>query len=176
MTTSLRSLVAALDDDPWCGTRPPHWPPLPPRLGSLEEIISAASLAERVSLNPQPLPPRSAQITAIQQQVRLFQLGESLQALRGAPADIGGQMSALASDAFDGTCGSVPLSVLIQILLHHPPPPPAPWLQDIEQAAMQTRLSARMEGSTGASLQHAAIGMLKSQLGALTEKAQVRMG
>ena len=169
MSARLRDLVQALEDDPWCGTRPPHWPPLPPRRGSLEELVTTAFAA--VELNPQPLPPRRVPaVAALLQQVRLFQIGQQLEALRGAPAELGGQMSSLASDAFDGTCGSVPLSVLLQILLHHPPPPPPPWLQDIEQAALQARLAARMEGATGAPLQQAALGMLKGQLAGLSER------
>ena len=33
MAASLRALVSALDDDPYCGTRPPHWPGGPLRAG-----------------------------------------------------------------------------------------------------------------------------------------------
>ena len=55
MAASLRALVSALEDDPYCGTRPPHWPGGPLRLGSIEEII--ANRFDAVELNPQPLPP-----------------------------------------------------------------------------------------------------------------------
>src|SRR6476646_10213873 len=84
MAASLRALVSALEDDPYCGTRPPHWPGGPLRLGSIEEII--ANRFDAVELNPQPLPPiaRNARAVAFQQ-VRLYQLGQSLQA-SGGPA------------------------------------------------------------------------------------------
>jgi hypothetical protein len=171
MAASLRALVSALDDDPYCGTRPPHWPGGPLRLGSIQEIIATRVSAD---LNPQPLPPQSRNIAAVAfQQVRLFQLGESLKAQGGPAAEIGGQMSGFASEMFDGTCGSVPLSVLIAWLLHHNPPPPQPWwLEDISQTAAQLKLSGRMEGSVGGVVQHAALSMLKEQLGALQSHKQ----
>jgi hypothetical protein len=77
-------------------------------------------------------------------------------------------MSAFASDMFDDWCGSVPLSVLIAWLLHHNPPPPQPWwLEEISQSVAQLNLAARMEGSVGGAVQHAAMGMLKQQMAAL---------
>ena len=168
MAATLRSLVSALEDDPYCGTRPPHWPGGPLRLGSIEEII--ATRFNAVELNPQPLPPiadRTAAAVALQQ-VRLYQLGQSLQMHGGAAAELGGQMSTFASDMFDDWCGSVPLSVLIAWLLHHNPPPPQPWwLEEISQSVAQLNLAARMEGSVGGAVQHAAIGMLKQQMAGL---------
>jgi len=75
---------------------------------------------------------------------------------------------------FDGTCGSVPLSVLIAWLLHHNPPPPQPWwLEEISQVVSQLNLATRMEGNVGGAIQHAALSTLKEQLGALrSQKAQ----
>jgi len=167
MAASLRALVSALDDDPYCGTRPPHWPGGPLRLGSIEEII--ANRFDAVEINPQPLPPVARNATAVAfQQVRLFQLGQSLQAHGGAAAEMGGQISAFASDMFDDWCGSVPLSVLIAWLLHHNPPSPPPWwLDEISLTVSQLNLAARMEGSIGGAVQHAAMGMLKQQIAAL---------
>jgi len=167
MAASLRALVSALDDDPYCGTRPPHWPGGPLRLGSIEEII--ANRFDAVELNPQPLPPVARKATAVAfQQVRLYQLGQSLQTHGGAAAEMGGQISAFASDMFDDWCGSVPLSVLIAWLLHHNPPPPPPWwLDEISLTVSQLNLAARMEGSIGGAVQHAAMGMLKQQIAAL---------
>ena len=167
MAATLRSLVSALEDDPYCGTRPPHWPGGPLRLGSIEEII--ATRFDAVELNPQPLPPVARAATAVAfQQVRLYQLGQSLQSHGGAAAEMGGQMSAFASDMFDDWCGSVPLSVLIAWLLHHNPPPPQPWwLEEISLSVSQLNLAARMEGSVGGAVQHAAIGMLKQQIASL---------
>lgn len=167
MAASLRALVSALEDDPYCGTRPPHWPGGPLRLGSIEEII--ANRFEALDINPQPLPPAARNAAAIAfQQVRLYQLGQSLQAQGGAAAEMGGQMTAFASDMFDDWCGSVPLSVLIAWLLHHNPPPPPPWwLDEISLTVSQLNLAARMEGAVGGAVQHAAVGMLKQQLAAL---------
>jgi hypothetical protein len=167
MAATLRALVSALEDDPYCGTRPPHWPGGPLRLGSIEEII--ATRFNAVELNPQPLPPVDRAATAVAfQQVRLYQLGQSLQLHGGAAAEMGGQLSAFASDMFDDWCGSVPLSVLIAWLLHHNPPPPPPWwLEEISLSVSQLNLAARIEGSVGGAVQHAAIGMLKQQIGAL---------
>jgi len=167
MTASLRALVAALEDDPYCGTRPPHWPIGPRRLGSLEEII--ATRLNAVELNPQPLPPLDRQAAAaVYQQVRLFQLGQSLQVHGGAAADMGTALSGFASESFDGWGEGVPISVLIAWLLHHGPPPPQPgWLEEIAQVVTQLNLAARMEGSVGGAVQHAAVGLLKQQIGAL---------
>jgi len=167
MAATLRALVSALDDDPVCGTRPPHWPHGPLRLGTIEEIIANGFNA--VEINPQPLPPVARNATAIAlQQVRLFQLGQSLQTHGGAAAEMGGQLSAFASDMFDDWCGSVPLSVLIAwILRHNPPPPPPWWLEEISQTVSQLNLAARMEGAIGGAVQHAAVGMLKQQIAAL---------
>ncbi len=173
MAATLRSLVSALEDDPYCGTRPPHWPGGPLRLGSIEEII--ATRFNAVELNPQPLPPLSRNAAAVAfQQVRLFQIGQQLQARGGAVAEIGGQLSGFASEVFDDWCGTVPLSVLIAWLLHHnPPPPPPSWLEDISQVAMQLNLATRMEGNVGGAVQHAALGLLKEQVSQLrAQKAQ----
>lgn len=172
MTATLRSLVGALEDDPYCGTRVPHWPGGPLRLGSIQELIARVS----ADLNPQPLPPLSRDLAATAfQQVRLYQLGQSLQARGGPAAEIGGAMSSFASEMFDGTCGSVPLSVLIAWLLHHNPPPPQPWwLEEISQVVTQLNLSARMEGTVGGAIQHAALGALKEQLGQLRTQPATR--
>jgi len=173
MAATLQALVSALDDDPYCGTKPPHWPFGPLRAGTIQEII--ATREAEVAINPQPLPPIARDTAAAAfQQVRLFQLGRSLQARSGAVAEMGGQISGFASEMFDGTCGSVPLSVLIAWLLHHNPPPPQPWwLEEMSQVVSQLNLAARMEGNVGGAIQHAALTTLKEQLGALRgQKAQ----
>ena len=172
MAATLRSLVGALEDDPWCGTRWPHWPGGPLRLGSIQEIIATRAAVE---LNPQPLPPLSRDAAAVVfQQVRLYQLGQSLQAHGGSAAEMGGSLSGFASEMFDDTCGNTPLSQLIAWLLHHNPPPPQPWwLDEMSQVVMQLNLSVRMEGGVGGAIQHAALGLLKEQMGQLhAQKAQ----
>ena len=166
MAATLRALVSALEDDSYCGTRPPHWPGGPIKLGSLADILQSRLSA--VALNPQPLPPGERQAVAVAfQQVRLFQLGHSLQARGGAVAEMGGKLSGFASEMFDGWCGSVPLSVLLNWLLHHNPPPPPPWLDDISQVVTQLNLASRMEGNVGGAIQNAALGALKEQIGQL---------
>ena len=167
MAATLHALVSALDDDPYCGTKPPHWPGGPLRLGTIQEIIGSREAA--VELNPQPLPPIARDAAAVAfQQVRLYQLGKSLQARGGPAGEIGSQLSGFAEEVFDDWCGSVPLSVLIAWLLrHNPPPPPPQWLDDISQLVSQLSLATRMEGSVGGVIQHAALGALKDQLGAL---------
>ncbi|MEP6501804.1 MAG: hypothetical protein ABJD97_00610 [Betaproteobacteria bacterium] len=166
MAATLRALVSALDDDYYCGTRPPHWPGGPLKLGSLEDILWSRRAA--VELNPQPLPPVERHAVAqVFQQVRLYQLGQALQARGGIVAEMGGQLSGFAAEMFDGWCGTVPLSVLLNWLLHHNPPPPPPWLDDITQIVTQLNLSTRMEGNVGGAIQHAALGALKEHIGQL---------
>ena len=175
MAATLRALVSALEDDPYCGTRPPHWPGGPLRPGSIQEII--ATQFESIELNPQPLPPLSRDAAAVAfQQVRLYQLGQSLQKHGGAAAEVGGQMSSFASEVFDDWCGTVPLSVLIALLLRNPPPPPPPWLDDISQVVSQLNVAARMEGNVGGVVQHAALGLLKEQLSALPAVQRPEIG
>ncbi len=123
----------------------------------------------------QPLPQLSRDAAAVAfQQVRLYQLGQALQAQGGTAADFGGQISGFASEMFDDWCGSVPLSVLIAWLLHHNPPPPPSWLDDISQVVTQLKLAAGMEGSVGGAIQHAALSSLKEQIGALQSQKQTQ--
>jgi hypothetical protein len=175
MNTSLRSLATLLEDEPQCGTRPPHWPPFPPKLGSLADLLGQPGLT--VEINPQPLPPRVAAIRSVLfQQVRLFQLAQLLEKLPGGAAELGAQLGVQVSEAFDGTCGSVPLSVLIQYLLSHGghPPPPPPWLQQIENVVSQLQVAARVEGAAGVALQQAGLSVLKAQFAGFAERQATR--
>jgi hypothetical protein len=173
MASTLQTLVSALDDDPWCGTRPPHWPPRPHKLLS-EELVTSI---EAVTLNPQPLPPRSSLASTVAlQQVRLFQTGRAIERLGGAAADAGAQLMSFSSSVFDDYCGTVPLSVLIQWLLHHNPPPPPPWLDEITQIAAQLTVASKMEGASGAAMQQACLSLLKDRIKGLQQTQQsVRM-
>ena len=166
MAATLRSLVSALEDDPYCGTRPPHWPGGPLRPGSIEELYATRATG-KFGPSPEPWLTRDA-AAVVYQQVRLFQLGHALQTQGGPAAGLGSTMSGYASEVFEDWCGTVPLSVLIAQLLHHNPPPPPPWwLEDITQVVSQLTLAARMEGPVGGAIQHAGIGRLKEQLAAL---------
>jgi len=169
MASSLPALIAALEDDPWCGTRPPHWPPRPPKHLPLEEAF--VSIEAMTALNPQPLPPRWGMLSAVAfQSVRLYQIGRELERQGKAPAETGQQLMSYASGVYDEICGSVPISVLIAWLLHHKPPPPPPWLREIEQVATQSAIASRMEGSIGAPMQQACLGLLKDRIGQLNNK------
>lgn len=151
---SLAKLVLLADDIPWCGTRPPR-PPLP---GHIPTLFSIRGESE---LNPQPLPPLEI-AAAAWQSVALTQFAQA-----AADAKAGGAAEMLnqrAAALFDEWCGTVPLSVLIQ-LLRHPPPPPPPWLSIAGQAAGLAVVGARMGGDLGKQLQSAAEGMIKEQLG-----------
>lgn len=171
MQSTLHALVSALDDGPWCGTRPPHWPPRPHKLLPLEEALFAGG-ANIAALNPQPLPPGPGGEllrAAVFEAVRLYQIGQRLENFGSTPAETGKQMMSFATSVFDDTCGSVPLSVLIAWLLHHNPPPPPPWLEEISQVVTQLAIASKMEGTSGIAMQQACIGMLKTQVSAFQQ-------
>lgn len=171
MQSTLHALVSALDDGPWCGTRPPHWPPRPHKLTPLEDALFASN-ASLAALNPQPLPPAPGNEllrAAAFQAVRLFQIGHRLEEFGSTPAETGKQMMSFATSVFDDTCGSVPLSVLIAWLLHHNPPPPPPWVTEIDQIATQFGIASKMEGTSGVAMQQACLSLLKSRVSALQQ-------
>ena len=66
----------------------------------------------------------------------------------GQRADLGERITGAAQQIFDDTCGSVPISVLISILLHRPPPPP-PWLQQITFLVETARLTRGISQAEG---------------------------
>ena len=113
---SFKTLISIAEDGPWCGTRPPG-PYHPPRFGA-----ELASLLQ--SADPQPQPWAVARVeVGLYAAISLYQLGKTV----AGPA--GEAFGSAADSLFDDTCGSVPLSVLIWLLLHQPPPPS--WLQQV---------------------------------------------
>jgi hypothetical protein len=144
-------------DDDWCGTPPKHFPPKKRQFEGLEEVFDAS-----LRLTPA--------LQAAQRQLgvalQLFRAGQQLQGLKGPIGETGNAMTRSAISYFgDGYCGSVPLSVLIQLLLKHPPPPPPDWLSDTLFEVAQIRLAAQMEGGAGEALQRAGVKSISQRFG-----------
>ena len=138
---SLETLISIAEDGPWCGTRPPGRPRPHPVLQQRRETARAEQAAEAVRgprpepwwvLGPQPDPwrfgpsPDPWVLGAVE--IGLYGAISLHQAARlvSGPATEG--LRSAAAVLFDDTCGSVPLSELIWLLLHRPPPPPPQWL------------------------------------------------
>ncbi len=159
---TLSRLVSLVDDGPWCGTRSPgrH----PPRPGQLEMLLRRS--LDDVSLNPQPLPPGPPPELAafLWQSVRLYQLGEIASNAK-VSGNVAEAMTGEAQRIFDDYCGSVPLSVLIQWLLHHPPPPPPPWLDIVSQAVTHVLIASKISGEAGKQMQGAAVQVIQGEIG-----------
>ncbi len=156
--TTLAKLVAFVDDGPWCGTRPPGHPPRP----HFETFLRHS--ADAAALNPQPLPPGPPELSAyLWQAVRLYQLGQLVAGSKAA-GNVAEGLGSAAESLFDDYCGTVPISVLIQWLLHHPPPPP-PWLDVISQAVGTILVATKVAGDLGKQLQGAAAAVIQGELG-----------
>lgn len=136
----------------WCGTPPKRFPPKKHHFEGLEEVFDG-------SLRWTP----ALQATQMQLNValNLYRAGQQLAGMKGPVGETGQAMTRSAVMYFgDGYCGSVPLSVLIQILLHggkNPPPPPPDWLRETMFDVQQIRLAARMDGNAGSAIQQAAV-------------------
>ena len=154
--TTLAMLKRIVDDGPWCGTKPPGHPPR----RVLESLLRNSDVA---ALNPQPLPPGPPELSAyLWQAVRLYQLGQ-LVADSKAAGNVAEGLGSAAESLFDDYCGTVPISVLIQWLLHHPPPPP-PWLDVISQAVGTILVATKVTGDLGKQLQGAAASVIQGEL------------
>jgi hypothetical protein len=153
----LETLVNIAEDGPWCGTRPPgprrflaspnpsrqQFDPQPSPW--LRQFDPEPSPWVRYA-GPQPDPWRLGSVeVGLYGAIRLHQLG------RQVTGPVAGGFGSAAEFLFDETCGSVPLSVLIWLLLHQPPPPPPPWLETLvfagdmlvfAQAAQQESLAS----------------------------------
>jgi hypothetical protein len=95
--------------------------------------------------------------------IMLYQAGERLEQLKGAPAELGAQVIAAANFLFEDRCGSVPIAVLIQQLLH-PPHPRPPWLETVTVATTNVELGVQMGGDFGKQLAGAAATLIKATL------------
>src|SRR5579859_73896 len=157
---SFKTLISIAEDGPWCGTHAPGRPrPRPSAVTELSEFKKRAG--------PQPDPWAIGRIeVGLYGAIRLHQIGMTV---------TGPMAEALSSGAeflFDDTCGSVPLSELIWILLHLPPPPPPWWLQQIVVAGeMLAFAQAGQQESLAAAAQRQALQGLHA-LGAAPAVAQ----
>lgn len=152
----LAQLQADWEGD-WCGTPPKRFPPKKHHFDGLEEILDG-------SLRWTP----ALQATHMQLGVALslFRAGQQLAGMKGPVGETGQAMTRSATMYFgDGYCGSVPLSVLIQLLLKNPPPPPPDWLRETMFDVQQIRLAARMDGSMGSAVQQAAVQSIGQRFG-----------
>lgn len=155
----LAQLQADWEGD-WCGTPPKRFPPKKHHFEGLEEVFDG-------SLRWTP----ALQATQMQLNValNLFRAGQQLAGMKGPVGETGQAMTRSAVAYFgDGYCGSVPLSVLIQILLRggkNPPPPPPDWLRETLFDAQQIRLAARMDGNAGSAIQQAAVQSISQRFG-----------
>ena len=160
----LKQLVALADEGPYCGTKPPgrprHWPP----------IVESLRVAEPISVpwrsateEPDPSPWQGEFRVSFWNSIRLYQAGERIELLKGAPSELGAQIVASANAFFDEQCGSVPISVAIAHLLH-PPPSPSPWTERIIAAAANVELGVQLGGDMGKQLAGAAAAIIKTNL------------
>jgi hypothetical protein len=158
--TTLAKLVSFVDDGPWCGTKPPGHPPRP---GHLESFLRRS--VDQVALNPQPLPPGPPpEIAAyLWQSVQLYQLGQ-IAAGAKVSGNLAEALTGAAETIFDDYCGTVPISVLIQWLLHHPPPPPPPWLDVISQSVTTALVATKLGGDLGKQLHGAAVSVIQGEI------------
>jgi hypothetical protein len=160
---SLKQLVALANEIPYCGTRPPghprHWPP------GQELARHGMTTPVPFSAKDEPYPsPWSIELsTSFWSAIMLYQVGERLEQIKGAPGELGGQVIGAATALFEDQCGAVPLSVLIQQLLH-PPPPRPPWLETVTVATASVELGAQMGGDFGKQLAGAAATLIKTNL------------
>jgi hypothetical protein len=95
--------------------------------------------------------------------ILLYQAGERLEQLKGAPGDLGAQVIGAANTLFEEECGSVPISVLIEQLLH-PPHPRPPWLETVTVATTNVELGVQIGGDFGKQLTGAAATLIKATL------------
>jgi hypothetical protein len=120
---TLRLLASIAEDGPWCGTRPPGRPHPPHFRDAM--LRTAGEI-----LGPVPDPWRLGMMeVGLYGAISLHQAGRSV----SGPAAEG--YATAAAVLFDETCGTVPLSELIWLLLHRPPPPPPQWLSGLTYAA-----------------------------------------
>ena len=153
---TLSKLASIAEDGPWCGTRSHVGPPRPrpmaetmatgrhDSLGPHPEpwvVSHLLSAAERWNVVAGPLPDPW---TVGYVEVGLYAAITMHQLAQRIGGDDAKQMTTAAERIFDETCGSIPISLLIWILLHRPPPPPPPWLQQVILTAGMLELTHGM--------------------------------
>ena len=159
----LKQLVALADETPYCGTRPPGRPRRGPPVHDLARQAMTTPVPFTAKNEPDPSP-WSIQLSAsFWSSILLYQVGERLEQIKGAPGEIGAQVVGAANALFEDECGSVPIAVLIQQLLH-PPHPRPPWLETITVATTNVELGAQMGGEFGKQLAGAAATLIKATL------------
>lgn len=130
----LETLIAIAENGPWCGTRPPGRPRLHPSLEAAWDNLGSrpesprhqANLPGQEVFGPEPDPWRLGTIeVGLYGAITLYQTGSRLS---GAVAE---DLCSAALVLFDETCGSMPPSELIWLLLHRAPPLPPPWLRTL---------------------------------------------
>jgi hypothetical protein len=138
-TMTLALLVSIAENGPWCGTHPPGHPH-PPRFLPADhghEQPEDRLVKERIfgphpepwRFGPSPEPWRLGVVeVGLYGAIALHQTG------RIVPQAISEAYTSAASALFDETCGSIPLSELVWILLNRPPPPPPQWLNMLTSA------------------------------------------
>jgi len=152
-------LVSIAEDGPWCGTRPPGRP-RPPHFR--EEMVRAGGEV----FGPVPDPWKLGAVeVGLYSAITMHQMGQ----LVSGPAAEG--FTTAASVLFDETCGTIPLSELIWILLHRPPPPAPQWLGMLSYAG---ETLAFAQASDQEALASAATRQIMGQLNqfGLTERAR----
>lgn len=157
----LKQFVALADETPYCGTRPPGR-----ARRSVQELTRQAMTATgsfTAKDEPDPSPWSIELSSSFWSAILLYQVGERLEQIKGGPAELGGQVIGAANSLFEDQCGSVPIAVLIQQLLH-PPHPRAPWLETVTVATTQVELGAQMGGEFGKQLAGAAATLIKATL------------
>jgi hypothetical protein len=131
---NFETLVNIAQDGPWCGTRPPGYPRLHPSLEAAWEKLRSrpgmrrhqADIFSHDIVGPEPDPWRLGAIeVGLYGAIVLHQMGQKLSG--GVAESL--RLAALA--LFDETCGVIPHSELIWLLLHRQPPPMPPWLTSL---------------------------------------------
>jgi len=159
----LKQLVALADETPYCGTRPPGRPRRSPQVQELARQAMTTSAPFTATHEPDSTPWSLQLSSSFWSAILLYQVGERLEQIKGAPGELGAQVIAAANTLFEDECGSVPIAVLIQQLVH-PPHPRAPWLETITVATTNVELGVQMGGEFGKQLTGAAATLIKATL------------
>lgn len=159
----LKQLVALANETPYCGTRPPGRPRRWPPVQELAHQGMTTPVPFTAKDEPDPSPWSIELSASFWSAILLYQAGERLEQIKGAPAELGTQVIGAATSLFEDQCGSVPIAVLIQQLLH-PPHPRPPWLETVIVATTNVELGVQMGGEFGKQLAGAAATLIRTTL------------